>query len=120
MKKFILFFCLVAALVSCGSKNEQWEYKVVKVAGTDAEIAADFGTLVFADQTAMLNKMGKDGWELVSAYTETGTAFPNFGSSEYVTGIRDNTRTAVVNFVFKRISDGKDESKKAEKKSEKR
>lgn len=101
MKKFILGFCLIAMLASCGSKNEQWEYKVVKVAGHDAEIAADFGTLVFADQTAMLNKMGKEGWELVSAYTETGTAFPNFGNSEYVTGIRDNTRTAVVNFVFK-------------------
>lgn len=81
MKKFILGFCLIAMLASCGSKNEQWEYKVVKVAGHDAEIAADFGTLVFANQTAMLNKMGKEGWELVSAYTETGTAFPNFGNS---------------------------------------
>ena len=103
MKKLILGFCLIAMLASCGSKNEQWEYKVVKVAGHDAEIAADFGTLVFADQTAMLNKMGKEGWELVSTYTETGTAFPNFGNSEYVTGIRDNTRTAVVNFVFKNL-----------------
>ena len=87
MKKLILGFCLIAMLASCGSKNEQWEYKVVKVARHDAEIAADFGTLVFADQTAMLNKMGKEGWELVSAYTETGTASPNFGNSEYVTGI---------------------------------
>ncbi len=118
MKKFILFFCLIATLFSCGSKNEQWEYKVVKVAGTDAEVMADYGTLVFADQTAMLNKMGKDGWELVSAYTETGTNFPNFGNSEYVTGIRDNTRTVVVNFVFKRISDGKEETKKSERKAE--
>lgn len=54
MKKFILGFCLIALLASCGSKNEQWEYKVVKVAVHDIEIAADFGTLVFADQTAML------------------------------------------------------------------
>ena len=111
---------MIAALVSCGSKNEQWEYKVVKVAGADAEIAADFGTLVFADQTAMLNKMGKEGWALVSVYTETGTAFPNFGNSEYVTGIRDNTRTAVVNYVFKRISDGKEESPKPAKKTDKK
>ena len=79
MKKFILGFCLIAMLASCGSKNEQWEYKVVKVAGHDAEIAADFGTLVFADQTAMLNKMGKEGWELVSAYTEKQA--PHFQTS---------------------------------------
>jgi hypothetical protein len=74
MKKVLLLFCMIATLVSCGSKNEQWEYKVVKVAGTDAEVMADFGTLVFADQTSMLNKMGKEGWELVSTYTETGTS----------------------------------------------
>ena len=66
MKKVILMLCMIATLVSCGSKNEQWEYKVVKAAGIDAEVMADFGTLVFADQTAMLNKMGKEGWELVS------------------------------------------------------
>ena len=33
MKKGILIFCMIATLFSCGSKNEQWEYKVVKVAG---------------------------------------------------------------------------------------
>lgn len=83
---------------------EQWEYKV---AGTDAEVMADFGTLVFADQTSMLNKMGKEGWA-----TYTGTSFPNFGNSEYVIGLRTNTRTMVVNFVFKRISDDKEEARK--------
>ena len=120
MKKFILVFCLISALMSCGSKNEQWEYKVVKVAGKEADYAADFGKLAFADQTPMLNKMGKEGWELVSTYTETGTAFPNFGNSEYVTGIRDNTRTVVINFVFKRISDSKEEATKPTKKNGKK
>lgn len=118
MKKFLMIGCLVATLLSmesCKNKPETWEYKVVKVAGKEAEYREDFGSLVFSDQTAMLNKMGKEGWELVSAYTETGTAFPNFGSSEYVTGIRDNTRTSVVNFVFKRISDGKEEEKPKDK-----
>ena len=118
MKKVLLLFCMITTLVSCGSKNEQWEYKVVKVAGKDSEVMADFGALVFTDQTSMLNKMGKEGWELVSTYTEKGTSFPNFGNSEYVTGLRTNTRTVVVNFVFKRISDGKEEAKKPEKKSE--
>jgi len=82
----------------------------VKVAGKPAETLADYGALVYGDQTAMLNKMGKEGWELVSTYTETATAFPNFGNSDYVTGIRDNTRTSVVNFIFKRQSDGKEEN----------
>ena len=98
MRKILLALCLVAFLASC-SKNNPWEYKVVKVAGKPAEELADYGALVYGDQTAMLNKMGKEGWELVSTYTETATAFPNFGNSDYVTGIRDNTRTSVVNFV---------------------
>ena len=116
MKKILLAFCMVALLASC-SKNTPWEYKVVKVAGKPAETLADYGALVYGDQTAMLNKMGKEGWELVSTYTETATAFPNFGNSDYVTGIRDNTRTSVVNFVFKRQSDGKEDSNaKPEKK----
>lgn len=93
-------------MVSCGPKKQTWEYKVVKVAGQDAEILADYGSLVYGDQTTMLNKMGKDGWELVSTYTEIATAFPNFGNSEYVTGIRENVRTNVVNFVFKRPNTG--------------
>ena len=108
MKKVIILLSMIATLVSCGSNNKQWEYKVVKVAGTDTEVMADFGTLVFADQTSMLNKMGKEGWELVSTYTEIGTSFPTFGNSEYVTGLRTNTRTVVVNFVFKRISKQKE------------
>ena len=102
MKKALLFCCLVAILASCSSKTETWEYKIVKVAGEDAALMADYGSKVFADQTPMLNKMGKDGWELVNAYTEVGTAFPNFGNSDYVTGIRENTRTMVLNFIFKR------------------
>ena len=109
MKKILLAFCMVALLASC-SKNSPWEYKVVKVAGKPAETLADYGALVYGDQTAMLNKMGKEGWELVSTYTETATAFPNFGNSDYVTGIRDNTRTSVVNFIFKRQSDCKEEN----------
>ncbi len=108
MKKILLAFLMVTFLASCNNNNP-WEYKVVKVAGKPAETLADYGALVYGDQTAMLNKMGKEGWELVSTYTEVATAFPNFGNSDYVTGIRDNTRTSVVNFVFKRQSDGKEE-----------
>lgn len=114
MKKSLFISCLIAMLmVSCGTKEQTWEYKVVKVAGKDAEIMAKYGPLVYGDQTAMLNKMGKDGWELVSTYTEVATAFPNFGNSEYVTGLRENVRTSVINFVFKRPSTGQEEVKPA-------
>jgi hypothetical protein len=79
------------------------------IAGKDAEVMAKYGPLVYGDQTSMLNKMGQEGWELVNTYTEIATAFPNFGNSEYVTGLRENVRTSVINFVFKRPSDGKQE-----------
>ena len=105
MRKWIYAGCLLAALVSCNKETSSWEYKVIKVAGQDAEYRADFGAKVYGDQTPMLNKMGKEGWELVDAYTEVGTEFPNFGDSQYVTGIRENVRTTVLNFVFKRPGD---------------
>ncbi len=71
MRKLLLICCVMAtALVSCGTKNQSWEYKIVKVAGKDAEVMADYGSLVYGDQTTMLNKMGKDGWELISTYTD--------------------------------------------------
>ena len=63
MKKALLALCLVAFLASC-SKNNPWEYKVVKVAGKPAEELADYGALVYGDQTAMLNKMGKEAGNL--------------------------------------------------------
>lgn len=116
MKKILLAFCTVAFIASC-SKNTPWEYKVVKVAGKEAEIMADYGSLVYGDQTSMLNKMGNEGWELVSTYTETSTAFPNFGKYEYVTGIRTNTRTSVVNFIFKRQGNAKGKPKQQVKES---
>ena len=110
MKKALFVFGLIAVLfASCDNNVKSWEYKVVRVAGKDAEVLADYGPLVFGDQTVMLNKMGTEGWELVDTYTETATAHPNFGNSEYVTGIRENVRTSVVNFVFKRPSSGKEE-----------
>lgn len=100
MKKLIFLFVV---FVFCSCNNEtKWEYKVIKVAGQDAEEIAKFSPLVFNDQTPMLNKMGGDGWELVNTYTETSTTHCNFGDSEYVTGIRDNVRTSVLNFIFKR------------------
>jgi hypothetical protein len=40
--------------------------------------------------------------ELVNVYATTETTHPNFGNSEYVTGIQPNVRSSELNFVFKR------------------
>ncbi|WP_300729917.1 DUF4177 domain-containing protein [uncultured Bacteroides sp.] len=101
MKRFIFISFTLLLFFSC-SNETKWEYKVVKVAGQNAEVMEDFAPMVFNDQTPMLNKMGQDGWELVNTYTEINTVHPNFGNSEYVTGLRENTRTSVLNFIFKR------------------
>lgn len=55
-----------------------------------------------SDIISMLNHWGKEGWELVDVYTTTETVFPNFGDENLHTGIKANTRTKALNFVFKR------------------
>ncbi|PWB06987.1 DUF4177 domain-containing protein [Paramuribaculum intestinale] len=103
MKKFLISMALAAAALSVTScqQNGKWEYKVVKVAGTEGS-NGKFGGMQFSDPSGQLNKLGEEGWELVSSFTEESTVHPNFGNSEYVTGLQPNTRTEVVNFVLKR------------------
>lgn len=120
MKKLKTILLFLVICISCFAQNRTrtntnttantkttnqkviWEYEVVKVENywsrNDTYRAPEF----IANQTDMLNRMGNEGWELVNVYTEIATAFPNFGKSDYVNGIRSNIRTTVVNFVFKR------------------
>ncbi len=95
MRKFLLLV-VICVLSSCTSK---WEYKIVKVQGSTSSIY-EANEFVISDDD--LNMFGIDGWELVDVYTIVETSFPNFGSEEYVTGIRENTQTSSVNYVFKR------------------
>lgn len=96
MKKIILSAVALIALVSCSSN---WEYKIVTI---ESQEVTDFQTTSFDVRSEDLNVLGKDGWELVDIYTTTETKHPNFGNEEYVTGIRENTRTKNINYVFKR------------------
>lgn len=91
----------IALSLCVGACSSNWEYKVVTVNGTEKE-AAKFDKKEFALTKDSLNALGKDGWELVSTYETTETVHPNFGNSEYVTGLQPNVRTAEINLVFKR------------------
>lgn len=96
MRKLFCAFCLMALLASCSKK---WEYKTVRING---QSYGTFSSPDFSDPSSTLNELGKEGWEVVGTYTEVNTVFPNFGEDKYVTGIRSNTATTVVNFVLKR------------------
>ncbi len=98
MRKVFLIVVLGLFISSCTSN---WEYKVVTVKGTEKE-ASKFDPKKFDVSDESLNLFGKDGWELVNVYPTTETVHPNFGSSEYVTGMQPNVRTSEINLVFKR------------------
>jgi len=113
--KTILLFLVIC--ISCFAQNRTrtntstnkrviWEYKVVKVSYNDY----DYSSPKFRDQTAILDKMDNEGWEIDSLYIDSvyTEKFPNFSFSERdLDGIHINTRTAVVKFVFKRPKSGK-------------
>ena len=96
MKKLFVSLVAAIALTACSSN---WEYKVVTVDGTST---SEFSPNSFNVSLEDLNLFGAEGWELVDVYTVVETVHPNFGNSEYVTGLRENTRTSSINYVFKR------------------
>ena len=91
IKLFVAFLSL--SIYSCSTN---WEQK-----GLEKE-ASKFDSKELNVSTDSLNQFGKEGWELVNVYATTETTHPNFGNSEYVTGIQPNVRSSELNFVFKR------------------
>ena len=82
----------------------EWEYKIIEVEG-DTEVSEEYDPFVsnsFNISEDDLNAYGQSGWELVSTYTTVETVHPNFGDDKYVTGLRENTRTSTITFIFKR------------------
>ena len=107
-------FVLSFASCNSGSKKDdvqettQWEYKVLRIEGFVAnnsypEMRKNY--LILKEDE--LNKLGKDGWELVDSYTELETVHPNFGNEKYVTGLQPNVRSSELVLVFKRLKQDK-------------
>ncbi len=102
MRKLFFLFLLLFLFIGCNSK---WEYKTVKIATSEinsrnGSAAMKYSSIDISDDT--LNVYGKEGWELVNTYLEMETAFPNFGDSKYVTGIRENIRPQLLVLIFKK------------------
>ncbi len=87
------------------TREEMWEYKVVNVFPDGYNSREDEGAFLYSKinpNTISMNLHGLLGWELVSTYLEMETAFPNFGSSDYVTGIKSNVRPQRLVMIYKR------------------
>ena len=90
----------------------QWEYKVVSVLASENSERINQDAFKFKEinvSESDLNSFGMSGWELVSSYLEMETSFPNFGDSDYVTGIQSNVRPQRLVLILKRPVD-KDKS----------
>lgn len=122
IKNLIILILVVVALAACNNQESpKWEYKIVQLTENDGltlqeqamqtanRMYGKYGAdallpIPYTDPTSQLNKLGKQGWELVNVYTTTETVFPNFGNEDYHTGVKSNTRTQTINFVFKRLA----------------
>ena len=85
--------------------NLTWEYKVIEVnaGGNNDRIGSHaLNVRTINIDKSELNRLGQEGWELVSSYLEMETAYPNFGDERYVTGLQPNIRPQKVVLIFKR------------------
>jgi|SRR4029079_9066117 len=83
----------------------KYQYKVVSVQAQFAKGAIDntersSTAVILKDEE--LSLLGKDGWELVDTILEMETTHPNYGNSEYVTGLQPNVRPQNAVLVFRK------------------
>ncbi|MBR4533500.1 MAG: hypothetical protein IKO85_03005 [Bacteroidaceae bacterium] len=104
-KKICLLLTLLSILFSsCHQDNPQYEYKILQLkSAIDEHMTEDFQPSKFDDPTRTLNRMASEGWTLDHVYTVVGTTYPNLSTDKmHVGGIRSNTKTHCVYFIFKR------------------
>ena len=84
--------------------SPKYEFKTVEFFGSSPSRQGGGAfkySSIDADE-AQLNALGAKGWEVVSSYLEMETAWPNFGSSKYVTGLQPNVRPQRLVIVLQR------------------
>ncbi len=104
----LLFLVLVVAIIvlaTSSSGDARWEYRYERdfqETSLDRNGSDAFKQSMVSPSIAKINKLGEQGWELVSAYVENETAWPNFGKDEFVTGLQPNVRAQSLVMIFKR------------------
>ena len=100
----VLIFNILTPLREYLIPTQAYEYTTVTF--YSAEIsrkgsgAFDYTSINISEER--LNMLGLEGWEAVGSYLEMETAYPNFGDSNYVTGIQPNVRPQAVVVILKR------------------
>lgn len=90
----------------------KYAYKVVSVQAQftkdvsgdviNKENAANLTSTSVDIKDEQLTVLGQEGWELVGTLLEIETTHPNFGSSQYVTGLQPNIRPQKAVLLFKK------------------
>lgn len=94
----IAFICIPFVFTAC-NKEQKWEYKVLTMYGN---AYGEHSSRDFEEPTDTLNKLGQEGWEVVGVYTETETAYPDFGGRNLIIHYKENVRTLCVRYILKR------------------
>lgn len=86
--------------------NSKWEYKTVyvsaKTVSSDAYSNFSAKEVSLIELESEVEKLGKQGWELVDSFVENETVHPNFSQSNIVVGLQPNVRPNRVVLLFKR------------------
>ncbi len=101
---FLLGISVFVFVIILQSAPAKWEYTTLTLNNSGNSRIGDgsekYETIQF--NQSEVNRLGDDGWELVSSYLEMETAFVNFGNEKYVTGLQPNTRPQRLICIFKR------------------
>ncbi|TAL60234.1 MAG: hypothetical protein EPN88_16235 [Bacteroidetes bacterium] len=103
----IIFISLLLIVIIGCQDNTKWEYKVYSISPEQTFERTGLQALKATQITiseSELNKLGGEGWELSTSFLELETAHPNFGNSEYITGLQPNIRPQRLVMIFKRIA----------------